>query len=763
MKLRYLYQEKLRDFNCCQEVVGQELAMAKFVREVAQKTSKNSKGQISETAVWKSFLHKNGKSINAKSYDDTQLKKFIENCESKIEKYQSDSESAAEDLITFIKDKKFQKHLLKAHCRLDKNGENLDYLTPEEAQMFYEVKPGGQGKLRDLDHIAALLTENLSATEKGMEFLATLVDENSIVDLEAFAKVWENVKKIKEAGEGAKEGLEPVGKFLYNIMPVLTKKIQSLVVKEGIHSIDGVLKNAELKKIFNFLDKKFDTNITGYMKDKAVAYGVKAKNIIKNVNNGVTWKKSLSSLQDSILDPAKDKHFASVEKKYESIETLKGVWLNISFSMISFCVATAKIVSDYKEAKVKDWLGAVNELTSLAKTLAQTYQTSLTATSFDFAGKEAAVFTTKAKTAGQCVKGLGVVASFITVLCCIPDIAEGVERNDLEVIILNSIGLGIALGGVYAAIVESAMLSGVLAVAGLLLAIIMAVVLDPPVIDYFEDTEWGKNQNGLIPIKETIKKFYEKMFKLRIWFEENDYDKTQSCIKIESGVLADSAPVFIQLIHKKSGKAFPIEKIFPGNPDAHGKGKILKDEVSWSEGWPFYPKRIHVFNAWEIWPINNGEKYTIKAGIDPEAEDEEKLDKMALKGEASDIEFDFYQDPQLQEMRAGFHSYWGDQVTIQGGNTYFHYQSNGKIILNVYTRHAQGCQIDVNAKDSGYISSPLISSVKNIAVQDDHSIIPIVIIPPPRNDTYDLVCDISLKRGSTIYQTASTPPLRITQ
>jgi hypothetical protein len=760
VKLHYTYLEKLRDVNDCQKIVGAELAMAKFVKEIADRSPPNSKGNISAADVWKSLLPRSGNNGSCQSYADTELKHYIESREQKIQQYVTAAETAAKNLVSCIKDAEFQKHLLKAHARKDKSGKPLDFLTTKEALDFYDVQSDSKAKIRDLDHLAAVLTEHLGATDEGRKFLAQIIDENALSQMLGFADVWGYIGSVKSAGEGAKDCLEPVGKLLFNIMPVITGKINNLIIKQGKKTIDEVMNDPGLKQLFNFLDKKFGLSISGFLKDRAESLGKRAKGSIAEANAGRKWNTIIDWWQKQI-ENTETPEYKALSTKHSALKTINGAWLNITLDSVSLCISISKIATDFKEAGIKDWLGAVSGLTGLAKTMTDTYSASLTVKSFDCFGDDAVAMSLKAEQAAKYAKNLGVVTAVLGAVICVVDGVEGIQRKDWQVISMNAANLALAAAGIYAVIAEAAILSGVLVIAGLVLAILMAVILDPPVIDYLEDTIWGKNQNNRIKLEDTIKEFYKQMFKIRISYYPDSWDKTQSYIEIESGALSDSMPVYITISPEEGSQGSKNEQIFAGSTSVNGKGLVKKDDASWVEGWPFYPKRIRIYRFWEVFTINASKKHTIKAGIDTEAGPDTKIDSMALNTKVSGQVFDVNQAPILRDALTGSECFFPGQQAIIGLKIYVVFKSGNMIPLNIYTLYAKGCTVDITAKEPGLFSSKTLSTIQSIPITGDKTVAQVPLPPPPADNYYELICDVSLFQNGRKISSISVPQVRV--
>ena len=248
IKKKNNYRKKLWELNCCVNDLGPELRWGEFVEQIAHSAFQNSKGKIKEKEVWKR-LRQNSKSKiagnkEAKKFNDTELQ--VDNAEKRktIDKYAEAANTAAQELIDYIKDPKFQDHLIKSHAHKDKNDNDIDHLTPAEALEFYDVSDGKKRKIRDIDHLAAFLTEELYLTKNGIKFLGELLDKDKLANTPAFEDVWGYFTKSKSAIEDGTASAEALGKLFYNLMPVIKQKIDLLITEQNILLIDDIMKGS---------------------------------------------------------------------------------------------------------------------------------------------------------------------------------------------------------------------------------------------------------------------------------------------------------------------------------------------------------------------------------------------------------------------------------------------------------------------------------------------------------------------------------------
>ena len=191
-----------------------------------------------------------------------------------------------------------------------------------------------------------------------------------------------------------------------------------------------------------------------------------------------------------------------------------------------------------------------------------------------------------------------------------------------------------------------------------------------------------------------------------------------------------------------------------------GKGQVQKNGESWSKNWPFYAKRISILRTWEIWPAilrDDSTEYTINVGMDPEDDKKKPIDKMALNSSASGVEFPTAQEPILREAThlIGNERVWGSQAYRyasppgKGPHWFIIHPSSGKIYVNVYTKYASGCKVDITATETPTVGfNQKLSEMTYMPITGNETKVDVPIKAPPTDDYYELEYRISLKDSS---------------
>ncbi|MFH1700115.1 MAG: hypothetical protein ABIE07_05970 [Candidatus Zixiibacteriota bacterium] len=696
------------------------LESAEFLHEVA-KAAAGAKG-IDKEDVWGNMRPSMGRSDDPSEYEHTYLNEDIKRMHAAIKNQRKAAEESSGKLIACLKNKKFQKHLVTYHANFQ--------ISPQTAADVYGAvlepqSSGGKILYREMDHFLALLTEHLTATKKGTDFLELVLKKDWVESNIAFADLWGYTAKINAL-------TEPVGKFFYNASPIIVAKIQELINEKKVKDIGQILNDPDLKRHFGFLKDKLKFDVSKLLKKRADKFAGKASRARKYLERQSDWKKSVKQFQD-VMDDA------------EAQTQLNNAWMGVTLDTVAFAISLVKIVADFKEAKWQDWMGLVGDFTGLVKTTAEIRQAQVLLVS----GKGQSHQAAKAF-----AKRLGVLAGIASVIIMCGEIYKGIKGSDWDKVALNAAGIAITGVGMYAAFMEMALLSGICTVLAIVLAIITALVVDPEIIDYIEDTYWGEDyKDREIPIGKTIHEYYKRMFKMYLFFKIDEYDSNDSHILIECGMMTDTTPIFLEIIEEKGKRLLGRERIFPINKDVSGMGKVAKDKPSWDKNWPFYAKQLRIYKPWDIWAGENGIKrdnstiYTIKGGIDPSRDKKMKIEQMAQYKTIDGVVFPVVQKPILWSNPPANESFYGSQVSYTGHQStqYIPYPSGGKVDVHVFTRYGSGCEINIKATEDRTWPVPnrSISNIK-APVKKDKTIVPVPIKAPPSDNYYELWIKITL-------------------
>jgi len=729
LTLRTRYVRALMDLEAVNRKYGERLRMAEFASQVVRRAAQND--EIREE-VWEN-LRTSAKGGEATDYDSTWLKKDIERMKSAVESAKKGVETALEHLVRLLGNKTFHRHLLKHH---------QGPMRRADVKKYYDLDPPLQSdakapEYREMDHYLAVLTENLSATEKGLEFLDRLSDENYLRNhCPGFADLWSYIGKFTAASE-------PAGKFIHNWSPVIGSRIQRLIRTGKAATVRDILRDPDVKRHLDFLAKKLKIDVAEWLEKKAALYERGAARVARRMRYRA-WSKSLVN---AWLREGDRRFDAAYAKKLESIEhraKLDSLWIGITLDGVAFALSAVKVATDLKNSKWNDYLGAANDLLGLTKTLAEGHQSRLLL-------REGDQFQAKAAQVARAAKVLGVVTCLVSAFLCAYEAYKGFRRKDWEVVAVNMAGVGLALGGAVAVVLEASVASGVLAVLGVVIAVLAMMILDAPIIDYIEDLEWGEKRN--IKVGETIVEYYKQLGgPLKLDLVVDDYDANRSHLLLECKMLSDTQPVFVEVLEEKTGRRLGRRRVYPGLRKVRGRGGLEKAPGGWKFPWPMWNRRLKILRPWEIWDRikrDDATKYVVRAGMDPSNDSRMKIEKMALNAVATGVRFPKAQSPFIQK---ALPSDWEHPLLdrySEGGN-YIAWPETGKLGVYVYTRYAEKCRIKVVASESGLFSSERMYDVTTpVTGGKTHAnlrktLVQILVKPPPADGEYTLLIEMSL-------------------
>ncbi len=719
---------------------GPYLEMAYFTKQVAEQAIAGGKSQKD---VWKELRPKSPGSTPQK-YEDTLLYQEINKRENQAKKLKDNIEQECGKLVDFLSDKKFQQHLLNYHKDIE--------IAPDIAKEVYGIEPGsksskGNAKNRELDHIIAVLTEGLSVSTKGQDFLDKVVDDSWVQSHVAFSDIWGYMSQVNSI-------TDPVGKFFSNVGPILGIKAGELIRSGQASSVQAVLNDAKVSKILSFLKKKLKIDFASYLSKRSEFFAsrVAAKaNFLqsyKSIQNEIAgW----SAQGKSTFDPK----FAEKIEKIDGRNYLDNAWVGLTLDSITLTISVVGIASDLKKAGFKDYVGAIRDLSGLAKTVGETVEARM-----KFTGATISI-----RTAQTFIKVTGTVGCLAQAVLYASDIIGGAQSGDADIVILNSIGLVLSAYGAYAIIVASSLHTGIFAILGIALAILMALILDPKIIDYLEDTFWGEHNK--FKIAETKNEYY-KLFEVKVSFIIDEFDVNQSYIQVESDLLADDSAVAVEIIHQGSKNTLGVKMAYPNHKDIDGKGLVQKDDFSWWEGRSStYSKRMRILRAWEIWSgvVRDGATaYEIHAGSDPKISQIKKVSDMVLH-DAKAAKFPAPQKPKLLTTFVGGNGAYNVNYTHRepGGTYYILYPSGGKIGLKVYSMYGDNCKVDVFAFEAAFLGRKQIAEVSKAPLKGKETLVMMPIPAPAADDYYKIEFDVILydSGGSKVESTSQYAVTRI--
>ncbi|MBD3420109.1 MAG: hypothetical protein GF398_08340, partial [Chitinivibrionales bacterium] len=585
----FFYRQEDRTTNAI------KLQNAKFLQQLCESVKKNKKSPIKEDDIVSRLRKANSYNHEAMSLNDSQLYQDIEYLEEKKKELIDEVERAAEKLSDMLRSPPFQNDLLKNHGEL---GGSYDFLSADEIAENYpeiEAEIRANVKIRTLDHIAALLTENLAVSEKGRELLSDLLDERKLSNLPAFDAVWGLITKGKDtieknAGAAGQYVIayHAFGSFLQNAIPVIDYNIKKGLRKGTLKTIDNAFSsNSPIMKTLDFLDKKFGgIKVSEWIKEHTQDLATTIDDSVKKIElEHESWQQLNDALDkksyDTFDDFKNDKSIKKAAEVHEHIKKLDSAYIAFAFDSISLFISCIKIAQEFKKLSWKDGLSALNDLLGITKTAIETYESAMAVNASRFTGKSSRLYTRSALRAKGAAKVLGVAGAIISTIISVIDFVDGFQRGDREAMGLAAAGVVCGIGTGIAIFAASAIWTGIFAAVGILVAIAAMIWLDPPILDYFELVYWSVGYFELsdskrIAIEDTSDKFYSTVFKLEIKYFADENDKDYNRIEIRSGMISDEMPMFIEVVER--GEPFKNKvRFYSKDKSIDGKGAVLKE------------------------------------------------------------------------------------------------------------------------------------------------------------------------------------------
>lgn len=697
LDLRRRYLESLERLEAVRKKYAIPLRAAYFTKAVVEKvTDPKSKSPIDPAKAWKNVRGASGADgTEATGYSTSFLRADLERMEAEIAAAVAAAEKAAATLIDFISSpvKKFkgkgtpaplsfQEHLLlKAHTEHTINEGNAAL-----AEKLYGVGAPAtfapdQLVYRHIDHLCALFTDSMHATEIGTKFLTSLFDEGQLKkDQLAFDNVWEWAGKLNNI-------TEPVGKFFYNVLMVHQNEVRlwSATQLDGF-IMKKLLPGGPLQKFADLYDKKINA--------KGFRYNFKDIFYIRSAR--LTFEKG-PALKEKIK--TNSLHLVDVEKFSETVagkaEAADGAWFNLAVDALALVVACQKFANDWKGEGTKNTISILKELFGTLKSAAELAEgriLSRGATGAEATLEAEKFLATRATNVTRVVKVCGTLACLCGAVLSLMDAWEGFQSKDWDKVVLHSAAAVASIVAIF--------FPGIGFLLAIAIAIVMEIVFDPPLIDWLEDTPWG--EDAVFKYEEVIDKFFEALFDIDAYLKHTvSDDSNHDAIVIVSALLNPEVEISVTV----TKGAPPETKKFTVKDKAIGG----KGFVSWPhqnvEGKP----RVHLHRAWEVFPtiVRDGSDHEVKVELRPP-----ETDKAPLKVTRT-MAFRRPPTPRLEMLST---SLWGLREVEQAGrlkkrpgsraiDPFYVVLDTQTVPIVVQTRYADGCQVKVELWEPGIFVS----------------------------------------------------------
>lgn len=771
-KLRAAFLKKIVENDEVEKKDGIKLEMAHFVKNVAESIvkiekeesdEKKNKGELTAENAWKRLAptKKSGKE-KSECYEDTVLAEDIKELEKITKESKETLEKSGEELVNYIKTEEFQKHLLTVHGK--------QYVSAEIAQKVYELPPEeSKNKILLIDHIIAEVTDGLTHAKAGREFLEKLFDENELKKLESFSDVWGRVGKIKSTYDNSEKvikggaadvfkELEAFNRFFFNISSAITSHISKLVADKTVTKILDFSYDEKLKKIFDFLDKKYGVQLMDMLLERGEQLLKMSDKAFELLSSGKNLKQAFKGITKEIGDIHPD-----TLGKYDA-NAICGAWFGLTMDIISLSFAASGFLDKMEKGKGsldhKDKLDMLQNISGTIKSGGEVLEAYRKAFA-DNADEAASASISKLS---KTIKAFGVVGAVATAIVSGMKSVEGFKENDYEIGIYNAFNACLAVASIPFIIAGAASATVILAVVGLIGAFIYSKIKDPAILDYLERTIWSEQKPGIIKLEDTVDEFYNRLYgTLTIRYHEEDDLKENSYFEIGFNGFSDNTKFYVQLTPKgivdKDTKKQLVDKKMLHLKNAKPMSeinskvvpKILKSHF-WNDS--RYNKSVKIYNIADTWKVASphmveGVEFLVEAGYDPTGRAAGNISKMKITAKEDDLELNLNQEAVLFER-----AYAEDKAKAFGNASKgkrVELSSDNVLYVHTYVRNAKEHEVRIHVKDGilgamgDYWSKEKLVSSK----EEAHNIIPIIVDKYMGIDT-NVDIDVELLRDGKV-------------
>jgi hypothetical protein len=667
LELKQAYTQAVAQRDSFISQNNEKFSVAKFLKDLAEKI------EAEDSDVWEAF-RKPHNDDRASSYADTRLKSDLERIENTINQNKDRVNEKADELIKYFNRRNVQQHLNRYHNQ-------------------------SQNISASLEEIANIVLEDLGKSDKGLEYLATLWTEDTVSGLEGIESVFGFIEQARTLSD-------ELSKFLKHISPALIDEVVRTISSHNFRNVNSVINNSQIQSKLRFLSQKTGINLQAlntFLTENAEMTARKFNHLVAN-------SEDLDLLRRRLISADIDLERVELDGELEKFDGIGNV-----LKVLSFSIATFKIVSDFKSASDKDKIAFVSTVLNF--------------------GKDVGEFFVRGESRMNMVVGL--YGSLLGVVVGLMDAVENFQGRDPLLGVLNLIGTAAAYVGIFsglivgtaevmgvsaAAAATAAVVSSACVIIGIIIVILIYIFTDPPFIAFIEDTYYGVDH--IININQTIDKFFElSIFELSLRLEGNNPDKR---LVIESRALDDAYPLYLKL--NKNGSSMGTILIDPTKDNYHGKANIQKYAF-----WNYDRRRtrqLTINRFWELWDneengINvraQNAHYALYARLDPDRDGD-----MEINANLDPVNF-----PPIQAMIRELTIDENYTVHIRQG--YLKYPSDGQIRITLRSTEAIGhtCQI-LWSQDSGDSWSQ-----QNNRISSNTSSYSFGISRPPNDATYTL-------------------------
>lgn len=673
---------------------NEKLSAGKFLKSLAEKIETDTPD------VWSHF-RKRANDDSADSYNDTLLKHDIETIENTLNRNKRLVEERAEQLINYFNQDNVQRHLLRYHSETRDDSFSLTTATN-------------------------YVFEDLGKSDKGLEYLASLLSDNVLNELVTVSEVFGLIRQANTLSE-------ELSKFLTFISPCLISEVIETISVNNFRNVREVL-NSNIQSKLRFFSEKTGINFD-------------ALNSFLNENAEQTARR-LNNIIENSLDPAELRQQilranVNLERAELNDDLIKCVPIGYILKLLSFAIAAYKIVEDFKRSSNKDRISFISSVMEISKDILSIR-----------------AVTNSARQGASLM--VGIIGELLGVVVNLMDAVENLQGRDPLLAALNILGATAAFVGMFSGIVVASaetmgltavtvaaatVIGSVCIILGIIIAVLIFIFTDPPFIAFIEDTYYGVD--NVIPLRETIDKFFKlQIFEMTVRLEGDAPDVR---LIVQSNALDDTLPISLKL--NKNRVSIGTVLINPTTSSYNGKADIRK--YAFWESDRRRTRYLVINKFWELWDneergINVREDagdYALYASLDPDKDGD-----WEIQTSMNPIEFPRIQ-PLIRELTIDSNYY------VHRGRKYFNYSGNGNVNITIRTVDAIGltCQILWSA-DGGVHWSQQSNRIQRNTIQFSFN-----IPSPPQSNTYTLQVSAKLfnNEGSQTGDTNSVNDIQV--
>ncbi len=402
------------------------------------------------------------------------------------------------------------------------------------------------------DHAIAMLTECMDRTQIGRHFLTEMLQGQEAWGPAKFVDAASKVNNLFQDRKGVVV-IEPHGKFIFNLrQPIQDKITESLALKRAqqasndyMAAIDEwLVEDTTLQRLSKYLGDDQTRAISPNLKAAVLEQAVKTKEKLVLAEKLKLRSEELNGLVYDIESKLKNRNKLlddiAAECETDGAKAAKlqitGLYASMLIDTLALAITAAKVYADWEWAakmeRRKMAVGLVKDIAGFGKTFAEITEAALLRRNVssgisvssdgtllrlaEGAGSKPNYVPVPASNAAaaegaimragaaRCVGFLAKCANFVGQICgallALNDAVDGFNTREWKAVVVNGLMAG--------ACILSIFFPGWGALACLLVFILSECILDSPLVNWLERTEWGIDPDKY-PVQYTVAGFYQ--------------------------------------------------------------------------------------------------------------------------------------------------------------------------------------------------------------------------------------------------------------